>query len=596
MSTLPNSGSVTADALSAVPAPNNVLNRHYYPAAVPRFIEIPAMPAWGLLARATNYVPERLAVDFLNHRWTYRQIDDASTRLASWLKAHSVSAGDRVGILLPNSAEYLISLNGIWKAGAVAVAISPLSVPGDVEALLRLTDCRTVISLDVLSPLLKRCNQLEQVLMTSLYEYLPAWTRIGYLAARWHRTGRLLHNSDATHEWLWNAIQKAEPRFAAADVDPQSAAYILSTGGTTGDPKAVTLSHRNIVANAWQQMHWAGATMGQETMLAVLPFFHSYGLSTMLAGGPALGASLIMQPRFHPLRALKGIETYRPTVFHAVPAMLAAMNDVLRKQAVDLSSLKWVISGGASLPSSIAEEFARYSGALVVEGYGLSEASPVTHVGPLDGANIGGTIGVPLPNTECRIVDQNDGQTELADEQVGELNVRGPQVMLGYWNNPQATAASIRDGWLYTGDLAVRHGDGFYRIVDRKKDLIITSGFNVYPGDVEEVLRQHPDICDVAVVGVPDEERGEIVKAFIVLKAGKSWNLRGLQAFAREQLAGHRRPKLWENVPDLPRNFLGKILRRQLRELHTPGMSPGDQATDDHDTLTVEEKGASDVQ
>jgi long-chain acyl-CoA synthetase len=564
MSILPSNTGMSADGLSAIsPGP---LTGHGYPAGVPRTVDIPAMAAWGLLARATESVPERLAVEFLNHRWSYRQVDEASTRLAGWLREQAIDVGDRVGVLLPNSAEYLIALNGIWKAGGVAVAISPLSVPNDVEALLKLTDCRTVICLDVLYPLLKQCEALDHVLMTSLYQYLPAWTRIGYLATRWHRTGRLLYGTDASHHWFWEAIHQGSPEFTAENCHPLFPAYILSTGGTTGDPKAVTLSHRNIVANAWQQMHWAGATMGQETLFAVLPFFHSYGMSTMLAGGPALGASLIMQPRFHPLRALKGIESHRPTVFHAVPAMLAAMNEVLRKQSVDLSSLKWVISGGAALPASIAEEFARYSGAIVVEGYGLSEASPVTHVGPLDGTNIQGTIGLHLPNTECRIVDQSDGKTELADEQVGELIVRGPQVMLGYWNNPTATASAIRDGWLYTGDLAVRHGNGFYRIVDRKKDLIITAGFNVYPGDVEEILRQHPDIRDVAVVGVPDAERGETVKAFIVLRPGVTWQLSRLQAFARERLAAHRRPRLWENVSELPRNFLGKVLRRELRE------------------------------
>ena len=571
MSTLPTNHGVDASGLSAV-AP---VTRHGYPAGVPRTIEIPAIPAWGLLARATSEVPERVAVDFLNHRWSYRQIDEASTRLASWLRNHAIGSGDRVGVLLPNTPEYLIALNGIWKAGGIAVAISPLSVASDVQALLRLTDCRTVICLDVLSPLLKSCPSISQVLMTSLYQYLPAWTRLGYLAARWHRTGRWVHSADASHHWFWDVVQHGSSSFVAEECHASFPAYILSTGGTTGDPKAVTLSHRNIVANAWQQRTWAGSSMGQETMLAVLPFFHSYGMSTMLAGGPALGASLIMQPRFHPLRALNAIQTERPTVFHAVPAMLAAMNDVLRKQAFDLSSLKWVISGGASLPTNIAEEFAHYSGAIIVEGYGLSEASPVTHVGPLDGTNILGTIGLHLPNTECRIVDQADGKTDLEDEQVGELVVRGPQVMLGYWNNPTATATAIRDGWLFTGDLAVRHRNGFYRIVDRKKDLIITSGFNVYPGDVEEVLRQHPDVRDVAVVGVPDAERGESVKAFIVLKAGATWQLSKLQAFARERLAAHRRPRLWENVPELPKNFLGKVLRRELRELHQPPNAQG---------------------
>lgn len=218
------------------------------------------------------------------------------------------------------------------------------------------------------------------------------------------------------------------------------------------------------------------------------------------------------------------------------------------------------------MPQDIAEEFAAHSGALVVEGYGLSEASPVTHVGPLDGSNVTGTIGLPLPDTQCRIVDVESGQRDVPDGEVGELIVRGPQVMLGYWKNPAATAETIRDGWLFTGDLASR-SRGVYRIVDRKKDLIITSGFNVYPADVEQVLRQCEVVADVAVVGVPDAMRGENVKAFVVLKPGCSWDQRILQKFCHEKLAAHRRPRLWEHVQELPRNFLGKVVRRQLRQV-----------------------------
>lgn len=564
---IPVDGSVRGDALpSAIQTalhPTSV-----YPAGVPRELEIPQFPAWALLARAAEQVPNRVATQFLNNQKTYREIDEAAIRLANWLQRHGVGSGDRVGILLPNSPEYFIALNGVWRAGGVVVAISPLSVADEVASLVELTECRTIICLDVLGGLLRNCDGVEQTLMTSLYDYLPSWGRLGYLAARWHRTGRMLQLRDECHHWFWEAVRVSGLDLTPVETLPQvDPAYILSTGGTTGNPKAVTLSHRNIVANAWQQMHWAGATMGEETLLAVLPFFHSYGMSTMLASGAALGATLVMQPRYHTLRALQAIERHRPTVFHAVPAMLAAMNQTLRTTKVDLSSLKWVISGGASLPIAVGQEFAMHSGALVVEGYGLSEASPVTHVGPLDGSNVEGAIGLPLPSTHCRIVDMETGTRELGVEQVGELSVKGPQVMLGYWNNSAASEAAIRDGWLFTGDLACRDEAGFYRIVDRKKDLIITAGFNVYPADVEETLRNCPDIADVAVVGVPDAERGELVKAFVVLRKGVAWNQARLDKFCKEKMAAHRRPKLWEHLPnDLPRNFLGKVIRRQLRE------------------------------
>jgi long-chain acyl-CoA synthetase len=548
-----------------------VTGASFYPKGVPSKIDIPKFPAWGLLARAAELVPDRVATEFLNRSLTYREVDEASMRLANWLQQHGIRGGDRVGLLLPNSPEYLIALNGVWRAGGVVVAISPLATSHDVAELLELTECRTVVCLDALSGLLSESVGVEQTLLTSLYEYLPSWQRLGYLAARWHRTGKMLTVADEKHHWLWDAIRSSNDTISPIEtVVTHDPAYILSTGGTTGNPKAVTLSHHNIVANAWQQMVWAGATMGVEKMLAVLPFFHSYGMSTMLAGGAALGATLVMQPRFHTKRAIHAIELHRPTVFHAVPAMLAAMNAVLRHNRADLSSLKWVISGGAALSVDVAHEFAMHSGAIVVEGYGLSEASPVTHVGPLDGSNIAGSIGFALPNTECRVMDIDSGTQEVAIGQVGELMVRGPQVMLGYWKNPTATAQVLRDGWLFTGDLGYRDTAGFYRIVDRKKDLIITSGFNVYPADVEEALRACPDIADVAVVGVPDAERGELVKACVVLKKGVTWNQIRLDKFCKEKLAAHRRPKLWEHLPnDLPRNFLGKVIRRELRQQST---------------------------
>lgn len=277
-------------------------------------------------------------------------------------------------------------------------------------------------------------------------------------------------------------------------------------------------------------------------------------------------ATLIMDHRFNVRKAIRLIETQRPTVFHAVPAMLVAMNEHLRKHPADLTSLKWVISGGAPLAAAVGQEFAKHTQALVVEGYGLSEASPVTHVGPLDGSARFGCIGLPLPDTDCRIVNSEDGATDVAAGEVGELLVRGPQVMLGYWGHP-AGSATTSDGWLATGDLARLTPEGLYQIVERKKDLIITSGFNVYPQDVEHILKQHPSIQDAAVVGVPDDQRGEVVKAFVVLKDGAGWDLPGLMEHCRNHLAAHKRPRMIEQCTgDLPRSFLGKVIRRKLRE------------------------------
>ena len=557
-----------------------------YPAGVPRLLNYPNVTVNCLLERAAKHVPEQTAIHFLGKEWTYHEIDEAARRFAIFLQQNQVLNGDRVGILLPNCPEYLIALNGIWKSGGVAVAISPLSVAEDVQSLVHHTECKVVVGLDIFAHLLQSTDPHLRpsksgsdpgshgpaVVSVSLQPYLSTFTRWGYQLKRWASGGSV----QATD--FWDAIsqfdESSDPLIPVEKIPQSEPAYILKTGGTTGDPKAVTLSHRNIVSNAWQQMYWLGQSysassassaecMGRETMLAVLPFFHSYGMSTMLATGAALGAKLVMLPRFNPRKTLAAIEDHRPTVFHAVPAMLAALNEEMQRRPRQLNSIKWVISGGAPLPSIIANEFQAHSGAQVVEGYGLSEASPVTHVGPLNGTNQLGTIGLPLPDTQCRIVDEN--HKDLEPGEVGELLVKGPQVMLGYWKNEAATQEVLRDGWLRTGDLARRVDAGFYQIVDRKKDLIITSGFNVYPADVEEVLRDCECVHDVAVIGIPDAKRGEVVKAFIEIKKGHRWNVGQLERFSLSRLAKHRRPKIWEQVTELPRNFLGKVIRRELR-------------------------------
>lgn len=312
-------------------------------------------------------------------------------------------------------------------------------------------------------------------------------------------------------------------------------------------------------------------------MLAVIPFFHSYGLSTCLTCGVAMAATLVLHHRFNPEVAVKLIESTRPSVFPTVPAMLHVLNQHLAnsREKRDLRSLMWVISGGAPLNGQIADEFARTAGANVVEGYGLSECSPVTHAGPLDGSARSGTIGLPLPDTDALIVDAETGIEVLPTGEVGELIIRGPQVMLGYWNDPEATARTIRDGWLFTGDLATCDADGFFKIVDRKKDLIITSGFNVYPNDVEAVLKQYPHVKDAAVVGVPDMQRGEIVKAIVAIGDTGQFEQRLFEKYVKENLAHHKVPKIIEYIHgDLPRNFLGKVLRRKLREESQENRNP----------------------
>lgn len=540
----------------------------HYPAIVPQTLQYPDLFAWGILSRTAEKYPDRIACHYYKQQVTYREVQGAARRTASMLARFGVKPGDRVGILLPNLPEYLSVLNGIWMAGAIPVAMSPLMVASEVSSFMKLTNCRVVICLDLLAPLIsgEDCNP-EHVFFVTLSDRLPAWQRLGYAFARLQRLGFWPAPDHPSHHSYEDQLKVADPDFEPVEVASlDEPAYILPTSGTTSAPKAVTLSHRNLIANAWQNRHWAGGFEAREKMLAVLPFFHSYGLTSLAMAGVSIAATLIIHHRFVPRIVLRMIEEHQPTVFLAVPAMLAALNDILRDRPIQFKAMRNVISGGATLDADIADDFARYTGATIVEGYGMSEASPVICTGPLDGTNRPGTVGMPLPDTDVRIVDAETGQHTLPPGEVGELVVKGPQVMLGYWNNPAATDQVIRGGWLHTGDLGTIDEEGYFRIVDRKKDLIIVSGFNVYPTDVETVLRQCPHVVDVAVIGEPDPVCGELVKAVVSVKRNGGFNRATFDAFVAEHLAKHKRPRIVEVVEgELPKNFLGKVLRRKLR-------------------------------
>ena len=523
------------------------------------------LPAYGILQHAAEQIPQRDAIIYGDTHWSYRELNQQAIRAAALLQRLGIRPGDRVGIQLPNVPEYIIAANAIWRAGGIAIAISPLMVAEEVGKLLEQTDCRLVICLDMLSDTVT--NPDVNLLLVSIRQHLPSLHQLGYLWMRHQRTGHWTMPSDERCRWFWDEMSTEEMEYRRVDINPLTdAAYILPTGGTTGVPKAVTLSHTNMVANAWQQFVWTRRSFGREKMLAVLPFFHSYGMSATIMSGAATGSTLIMHHRFNTNQVIGLLHEHQPTVFHAVPAMLVAMNERFRASKPDLRGLRWVISGGAPLEAEIADEFSRHTGALVVEGYGLSEASPVTHVGHLFREPAYGTIGYPLPHSDCRIVDAEDGEAQCERGEVGELIVRGPQIMLGYWNDRKASEKAIRDGWLHTGDLASEDKSGRYTIVGRKKDLVITSGFNVYPSEVEAVLRRAEWINDAAVVGVADPERGEIVKAFVVVESGAEWDEAVTREHCDRLLSKYKRPRQYEVCDDLPRNFLGKVIRRELRD------------------------------
>jgi long-chain acyl-CoA synthetase len=540
-----------------------------YPPDVPASLTYPHVPVHALLEEAAVRFGDRTACTLFEERWSYAQILEQTRRLAGALRALGAGPGQRVAVLLPNIPEHIVALHAVWMTGAVVLQLSPLFVAEEVSRLVHATDCRLAIALDLLSPLLAPSQEnglLDHVIVVSLAHRLAEWKGWMYHAERVRRKGPLRPAaSNRVHPYEKVARATLASFLPPLIVPGEDVALLVPTGGTTGSPKIVMLTHRNLVANACQLRAWSRGRPGQDALLAVLPFFHTYGLSVCMLSAIATGATMHLHPRFDAEAVLGILQRHRPRMMPAVPAMLAALNRVLQRRPADLSFLDYVICGASALDAGVRAEFEHYGAKGIVEGYGLSEASPVTHANPLSQDNRPGTIGVPLPDTEARIVDPQTGTQEMPIGTVGELVVRGPQVMKGYYGNAEETAKALRDGWLYTGDLARCDADGYFTIVDRKKDIIKTSGFLVYPAEVEEVLLRHPGVREAAVVGVPDPERGEVIKALIVPRNG-TVDLSNLEAFCKEHLGKHKRPRIFEIVPQLPKNFLGKVLRRRLRE------------------------------
>jgi len=532
-----------------------------YPCAMPSVVPYPHMPLWILLERAARRYPDHPACTLYDSVTTYRELADDARRLATSLQRLGAKPGRRIGLLLPNIPEYLVALQAVWLTGATALQLSPLMVAEEVAHWVEATDCTTILTLDLLAPAVLSSlgkGPLEHVVLTSLVRRMAMWRGMLYRFERLRRNGFLMLPDD-NQRHRFETLLDASPLCKPVDIDPyEDVAVLAPTGGTTASPKAVQLTHANLLANAMQLRHWMGGDDCTDSVLAVLPFFHAYGLTVSLLASWAAGSTMHLHPRFEAAATWDILQRRRPTIVPAVPAMLAALNHVKRGRVVDLSFVRAVVSGASALSPEVRGEFARTGVQSIVEGYGLTEASPVTHVNPPDQPRPG-TLGKVLPDTQARLLD--------ADENgVGELLVRGPQVMKGYFNNPLATAEALRDGWLHTGDMARVDADGFYTLVDRKRDIIKTSGFLVFPAEVEETLRNHPHIADAAVIGVPDAEKGEVVKALVVPQPGIRLDSVALQEYCKQHLGKHKRPRTIEVVTELPRNFLGKVLRRKLRQ------------------------------
>jgi long-chain acyl-CoA synthetase len=526
---------------------------------VPESIRYPRIPLFMNLELTCIKYEDNVATIFFDQKLTYRQLRDHVRCLATALRDMGVSKGDRVALMLPNCPQMIIAYYATLEAGGVVTNISPLHVEREIEFELNDSGSETMIYLDLFHSrvqAVKDITPLKRRIVTSITDYMETPADVAA-------------EKEPDMHFFRDVIADSTPEVSEVEIDPeQDLAALQYTGGTTGLPKGVMLTHRNLLANVMQCKMWAGefSEPGKDVYLSVIPFFHSYGQTVAMNTAISNGAAMILIPQFEINMLLQAIQKYQPNFFPGVPTIYIAILNHPDALAYGVDKIKLCNSGSAALPLEVHHQFSRMSGGIFCEGYGLSEASPVTHSNPIFGMKKVGSIGIPFPDTEAMIVDVDTGKVEQGINEPGELLIRGPQVMKGYWEKPEETAETLRDGWLYTGDIGTMDEDGFFYIVDRKKDMIIAGGFNIYPREIDEVLFEHPKVQEAVAVGIPDEYRGETVKAYVVLKPGEEASEEEIIAFCRERLAAYKAPRSVEFRPELPKTLVGKVLRRELRE------------------------------
>lgn len=548
----------------------------FYEPGVPRTIAFPAHPIYGFLDESARRYPGHLALiqagPNFDRRITYRALQELTDRFAGGLVARGVRPGDRVAIMLPNSPQYVVAAFGIWKAGGVVVQVNPLYKGRDLAFTLTDSGARVAVGLSRLYRELREVRShtdLRAVVLTNVHDFFPARWRVLYGLARARKEGDVIpHEPGVVPFRALLRARRLERRGVTSQDDP---AVLQYTGGTTGIPKAATLSHRNLVCNCLQARSWlTDLKEGGERILSVVPFFHVFGLTICMNLSVAIAATNIMllMRLFDVKTVVAAVPRYRPTVFPGVPAMYLAINQLRDVDRYDLKSIRACVCGSAPLPVEVQRRFEELTGGKITEGFGLSEASPLTHANPIYGRQKSGSIGIPVPGTDARIVDLETGTKTLGPNAMGELAVRGPQVMQGYWNNPGETARTVRDGWLYTGDIARMDEDGFFFIEDRKKDMVNIGGFKVFPREIEEILYEHPRVKEAAVAGVHHRIRGEMLVAHVVPRDGADPRAlaRELREYCARRLASYKVPRRFEIVAEIPKTILGKALRRDIRE------------------------------
>jgi long-chain acyl-CoA synthetase len=534
---------------------------HYDP-GVPKEAPRPWLLFKALEANAQRF-PRRVALEFLGRSLTYRELWREVEAFAKGLQEAGLRPGDRVAIMLPNSPQFVIAFYGTLLAGGVGVNVNPMYTSRELRHQLKDAGVQALVILDQLLPRYQEVKAevpVRLLVRTGIQDYLPFPKNLLYpLMLR--RKGQA---PKALEGIPWRAfLKRGRPEPVAVDLD--DLALLQYTGGTTGLAKGAMLTHRNLSSNALQVRAWIpDFREGEEVVLGAIPFFHVYGMTVAMNLALLGAAKLVLLPRPEIGPIVEAIEKHRVTLFPGVPTLYVAFNNFPGIEKRDLKSVRACISGSAPLPLEVAERFEKLTGAKLVEGYGLTEASPVTHCNPLYGERRLGSVGLPLPGVDAKVVDEEGKEVPLGE--VGELIVKGPNVMKGYWNRPDETQKALKDGWLFTGDLARMDQDGYFYIVDRKKDMIIAGGYNIYPREVEEVLYGHEAVQEAAVVGVPDPYRGETVAAFIVLKEAYRGKVteKDIEAFCRANLAAYKVPRIIQFRDSLPKSSVGKILKREL--------------------------------
>jgi long-chain acyl-CoA synthetase len=545
-----------------------------YAPGIPHSLKFERITLSEVLKRTSQKYPNKVAGIFIDAKFTYRQFNDMVNSFANALLDMGVKPGDKVAMLMPNMPQMMIATYATWRVGGVVVMNNPLYTDTELEHQLNNSESTVLVTMDLLGPrmiALRPKTKVRKIVIAHIRDHLafPKKQLLPIVAKDKHRD---IPKTADVYEWT-DLLKKYPAKDPGITVDFDSLASLQYTGGTTGVSKGVMLTHNNLSSNVQQIAAWfPNIKEGEMVIIGVLPFFHSFGLTCVMNNAIWKAGTNVLIPKPEPLTILQAVQKHKVTFYPAVPTMYVGLLNHPDLNKYNLTSIQGCFSGAAPLPIEVIKSFEEKTGSQICEGYGLSETSPVVTTNPWGAKTKAGSIGVPLPDTEIRVVDLEEGTKDMPTGQPGELIIKGPQVTSGYYKMPDETAKTVKDGWLFTGDIGMIDEEGYFFIVDRKKDMIIAGGYNIYPRDIDEVLFQNPKILEACAIGIPDSYRGETVKAFVVLKPGESMTKEEVINFCKEKLAKYKVPTQVEFIDTLPKSGVGKILRKELRSMELAKM------------------------